>query len=550
MMAGTGAVTVSDRSPVRVGQARAMCLIGVEGVPVTVECDISRGLPGMSIGGLGDTAVNQARDRVRSAMINSGLAWPKSRVVMSLSPASLPKSGSGFDLSMVLAILSAEGAVRDDAPGADPATTVVIGELGLTGEVRPVPGVLPMLLAARATGVTRAAVPVGNAAEAARVGEMDITGLGHLDQLLPWVHGDLHAAVADLAEFAAAAGPDGLSGSAGASGPSGAAVGRDRVPDLSEVSGQPEARRALEVAAAGGHHLWLTGPPGSGKSMLAERLPGILPPLVGAERTETAAVHSVAAEQGDLPGIWRGRRPFIAPHPSLTLPALTGGGAGRIRPGAASLAHNGVLFLDEAPEIRREVLEGLRTPMESGSISLSRARGTVVLPARFQLVLASNPCPCGAPDPADCTCRGGVRDRYLQRISGPVRDRLDLTARTTTDRLAVIGGSAGTVEDSTTVRDRVLAARDRGSHRWNAVNALVTGPVLRRDHPAQDAAMLLLQEHLRAGGLTQRGVDRALRVAWTLADLTGVGQPGIGEVMDAVDLFTAAVDAGTGRGVS
>jgi magnesium chelatase family protein len=285
-------VTVSDRSPVRVGQARGMCLVGVDGVPVTVECDISRGLPGMSIGGLGDTAVNQARDRVRSAMINSGLAWPKSRVVMSLSPAALPKSGSGFDLPMVLAVLSAQGMVAGGAPGADPTATVVIGELGLTGEVRPVPGVLPMLLAARGAGAVRAAVPAGNAAEAARVDGMDITGLDHLDQLLPWAHGALDAPVADLA---------GAAGEPVAATPS-------RVPDLSEVSGQPAARRALEVAAAGGHHLWLTGPPGSGKSMLAERLPGILPPLTDAERTETAAVHSVAAEQGNLPAVWSGRR--------------------------------------------------------------------------------------------------------------------------------------------------------------------------------------------------------------------------------------------------
>ena len=528
----TGAVTFSDRSPVRVGQACGMCLVGVEGVAVTVECDISRGLPGMSIGGLGDTAVNQARDRVRSAMINSGLAWPKSRIVMSLSPASLPKSGSGFDLPMVLAILSAEGAVRDGAPGSDPETTVVVGELGLTGEVRPVPGVLPMLLAARDRGTTRAAVPHGNAAEAARVTGMDITGLDHLRQLLPWVHGAFHAPVGEIARGAA---PE----QRGAT---------DGVPDLGDISGQPEARRALEVAAAGGHHLGLNGPPGSGKSMLAERLPGILPPLAGAERTETAAVHSVAAELGDLAAVWRGDRPFVAPHPSLTLPALTGGGAGRVRPGAASLAHNGVLFLDEAPEIRREVLEGLRTPMDSGTVALSRARGTVVLPARFQLVLASNPCPCGAQDPADCRCRGGVRDRYLRRISGPVRARIALTARTPTARLAVLGAGASTAESSATVRDRVLAARDRARRRWGGVNSRVAGTTLRRDHPAQDAAMLLLQEHLRAGELTQRGVDRALRVAWTLADLAGEDRPGIAEVMDAVELFTTGVDDGGERG--
>ncbi|MDN6619805.1 MAG: ATP-binding protein, partial [Corynebacterium variabile] len=272
-------VTVSNRSPVRVGQARSVGLDGLTGIPVTVDCDISRGLPGMNIVGLGDAAVVQARDRVRSAVINSGLQWPKSRVVVSLSPASVPKTGSGFDLPMVLAILAAQGTVHPD----DLADAAVVGELGLDGTVRGVPGVLPMVLAAREAGVGRLAVPLDNLAEAARVPGIRVSGLSHLGQLTDWAVGQ----------------------ETGATAPEPPTTSGATAPDLCEVTGQPVARRALETAAAGGHHLWLSGAPGTGKSMLAERLPGILPPLVDEEQLEAAAVHSVAAEKGDLAGIWR-----------------------------------------------------------------------------------------------------------------------------------------------------------------------------------------------------------------------------------------------------
>ncbi|WP_297005676.1 YifB family Mg chelatase-like AAA ATPase [uncultured Corynebacterium sp.] len=515
-------VTVSNRSPVRVGQARSVGLDGLTGIPVTVDCDISRGLPGMNIVGLGDTAVVQARDRVRSAVINSGLQWPKSRVVVSLSPASVPKTGSGFDLPMVLAILAAQGMVHP----ADITDAAVIGELGLDGTVRGVSGVLPMALAARESGVARLAVPADNLVEASRVPGIRVTGLDHLTQLVRWATGEESGGTVPV--------PSENTGAA--------------VPDLSEVTGQPVARRALETAAAGGHHLWLSGPPGSGKSMLAERLPGILPPLDDTEQLEAAAVHSIAAEKGDLDGIWRRTRPFVAPHPSLTLPALTGGGSGRIRPGAVSLAHHGVLFLDEAPEVSRPVLEGLRVPMERGTVSVERVRRTLVLPARFQLVIASNPCPCGAEEPAECVCRGGVRDRYLQRISGPLRDRIDITATTGGNRSATVSGDSA--ESSAVVRDRVCEARARAVSRWSGrredppwrTTADVPGPVLRRDFPAGDAAMLVLEDQLRRGVLSQRGVDRSLRVAWTLTDLAGGRRPGVGDVMDAVEMFTGTVE--------
>ncbi|WP_420099910.1 YifB family Mg chelatase-like AAA ATPase [Corynebacterium sp.] len=529
--------TFSDRSPVRVGQARGMALNGVSGTPVTVECDISRGLPGMSIVGLGDTAVVQARDRVRSAMINSALDWPKSRVVMSLSPASVPKRGSGFDLPMVLAILAAQGAV----PAEEARSTLVVGELGLDGTVRPVDGVLPMLLGAHGAGFRRAAVPRSNGAEAARAARatgLEIVGLGHLRELVPWLRGEPVGSIGTGTQDGAGAG--GLQDSL-QTGPE---------PDLAEVCGQQEARRGLEIAAAGGHHLWLSGPPGSGKSMLAERLPGILPALREDEQLETAAVQSVAGARDRLERVWNGERPFVAPHHSVTRAALTGGGSGRIRPGAVSLAHNGVLFIDEAPEVASGTLELLRTPMETGRIDVVRHHGTVRFPARFQLVLASNPCPCGAAEAVDCRCRGGVRDRYLQRLSGPLLDRVDLSVRTRAELTAALVPSGvadlSPGESSAEVRDRVVEARGRSMHRWGrwGSNAAVPGPYLRREYPADDAGMAILQEKLRAGAVSHRGVDRTLRVAWTMADLSGVGRPDTSAVLDALEMYTGSVDRG------
>ncbi|MEJ4103436.1 YifB family Mg chelatase-like AAA ATPase [Corynebacterium bovis] len=523
-----------------VGQALGVALDGIDGVLVTVECDIGRGLPGMSVVGLGDTAVVQARDRVRSATVNSGLEWPRSRVVMSLSPASVPKAGSGFDVAMVCSVIAAQVAHSAASTRASRALraeaetvrrrlgeTVLVGELGLDGQVRPVDGVLPMLLHAAERGVPRAVVPAGNAAEAAHADGVDVLVTRSLVEVVRWLRGvgDLEAVTTPVAG----------AGGAGARG--------GQTPDLADVIAQPEARRAVELAAAGGHHLMLTGPPGSGKSMLAERLPGILPPMDRRVQLEAAAVHSVAGASGDLDRLWAGVRPFIAPHHTVSPAALLGGGSGRARPGAVSLAHRGVLFLDEVAEASGRTLDCLRTPMERGVVDLVRSRRTVHFPARFQLIMAANRCPCGAESPADCTCTAVARRRYSTVVSGPLRDRVDIFVTTRGAAAATLTpAEADSGESTQVVSERVIEARARARHRWSAAgdwldNASVPGAVLRRDFPADEAGMLVLRDMLHRGELSQRGVDRALRVAWTIADVDGEDRPDVGRVLDAVELF-------------
>ena len=303
---------------------------------------------------------------------------------------------------------------------------------------------------------------------------------------------------------------------------------------MADVVGQPEAKRAVEIAAAGGHDLMFTGPPGSGKSMLAACLPGILPPMTTTEKVEAAVVHSVAGTKGNVSQIWQGRRPFVASHHTVTQVALIGGGAVP-RPGAASLAHHGVLFIDEVAEAKAAVLDGLRVPMETRRIELVRQRQIVRYPAQFQLVLAANPCPCGAEFAAECTCPGAARARYQAKLSGPLRDRIDIFARTRTTSTASL--TSESPESSAVVAERVAQARERALRRWGRINATVPGSTMRAEHPATDEAMIVLQDMLRTRTLSQRGVDRALRVAWTLADCAGATRPGLEHVCDAVDLY-------------
>lgn len=515
-----------------VGHAFAIALEGLKGHVIRVECDVSRGLPGINVVGMGDAAVVQAKDRIRSALTNTGLTWPGSRTVMSLSPAAMPKTGSGYDVSMVCAMLAAQ---RQELVGVLEGS-VVMGELGLDGTLRAIQGVFPMVVAAARHGFRRIVVPAESLVEASHAAAMialeypgfEVLPAACLAEVIAWMEGRPLAPVdGDTVAEAQSVRPD--------------------VRDMADVVGQPEARRAVEIAAAGGHALMLTGPPGSGKSMLARRLPGILPRMTAQEQMEAAAIHSIAGVKGNLGGIWDGMRPFIAPHQSVTASALIGGGANP-QPGAVSLAHAGVLFLDEVAEARRDVIDSLRVPLEARSVEIVRNRRIVHYPASFQLVLAANPCPCGAEFARDCTCTPGARTRYQAKLSGPLCDRIDIFARTRSSAHATLRDSDA--ESSELIRSRVEEARQRASERWKAAlsargyaptnlsNANVPGTILRWDYAADDEGMLVLQDMLRTRSLTQRGVDRTLRVAWTLADCRAKNRPGLSEIFDSVEMYT------------
>lgn len=523
-----------------VGYSFAMALEGLEGLVIRVECDLGLGLPGISVIGMGDAAVVQARDRIRAAMNNSGMHWPGQKVVMSLSPAGVPKHGAGYDLAMVCAMLAA----RTGSTGMQERLrqSILVGELSLDGRLRSVPGILPRAVAASRRGMSILVVPEANHSEAAHVAalvdEVQILVASNLRDVAVWLttgRGLLEAR--EFAELVAQGSEAQETGTHGEN--------VSEIPDMADVVSQPEARRALEVAAAGGHHLMFVGPPGTGKSMLAQRLPGILPELQTHELLESAALHSIAGAHSQIQQIFRGQRVFIAPHHTVTQAGLIGGGA-RPKPGAVSLAHHGVLFLDEIAEMSRPVLDTLRVPMESQCVELTRQQRTVRFPAKFQLVCAANPCPCGAEFAAQCTCASGARMKYQAKLSGPLRDRIDLFARTRSNTLATL--TLGGEESSAQVSQRVVEADARARRRWGgvdkegtysgAVNATIPGKVLRTEAPAEEAGMWALQDFLRRGSLSQRGVDRALRVSWTLADLQGKDKPGVAEVLDAVEIYS------------
>jgi len=494
---------------------RSATLEGIGAHVVTVEANIGPGLPGIHMVGLGDAAVRESRDRIRTAVANSTLPWPRTKIMVSLSPAHLPKAGSHFDLPVALAVIA----------GSDPRAQrrlgrcMVLGELGLGGGLRRVEGVLPMLLAAPPT-VDWVVVPEENAAEAALLGSERILVARTLLEAWNWLLG-----IVDLPRASAAPVP-----------PVPAA------PDFADIAGQAPERHALEVAAAGGHHVMMVGPPGSGKSMLAERLPSILPPLSPREMIEATAIHSVsgAAHRRVV-----ARRPFVAPHPSLSQAALIGGGSGMPRPGAVSQAHHGILFLDEASEIRAGVLDSLRIPLETAEVRLTRSRREVVYPADFQLVMAANTCKCGAPAPAECRCRAHERAAHLRNISGPLRDRIDIWLATGTHDPVV---SPIDAEPSSSIAERVREARERAAYRWAGtgqpapVTARIDPTLIRRDYPAADDAMALIGAYLSDGTITQRGVDRVLKLSWTLADLEGAGRPDLDHVARAVELRSPRIE--------
>ncbi|KAA8827062.1 YifB family Mg chelatase-like AAA ATPase [Bifidobacterium myosotis] len=506
-----------------IGSTLSIGLIGLRAFIVQVQAFISPGLPYFTIIGLPDASLSEARERVKSACHASGFAWPQTRVTVNMSPAATPKRGSSHDLAIAASVLCAAGAIGHDCLE----DTIMLGEVNLDGSVLPIHGLLPIMLHAEERGIRKMIIPYRNLEESAMVDGLDVVGVRHVGELIELMGGKASYTIPDLVVTGDESADQQIPADSHACG------------DMNEVLGQEYAKWALQVAAAGGHNLIMTGPPGAGKTMLASRLPGIMSPLTESEQLEVASIRSLC---GILPqyGI-TDVPPFEAPHHTATTAALVGGGSGIAVPGAITRAHRGILFLDEAPEFSARALQTLREPLESGYVALSRSKGSTYYPARFQLIMAANPCPCGYyyGTGERCTCREKDRMRYFSRLAGPVLDRVDIQlAVPPVSRIAASNEPLG--ESSATIRARVLEARTAARQRFReygwTCNAQASGNWLHTHTSLK--AMELVNRALSDHRLTLRGADRAMRLAWTLADLRGRVSPTEQDVHQGIELRT------------
>ena len=498
-----------------IGRTQGVALQGLLGSVIDIECDIADGIPMYSLLGLPDTSLQESRDRVRAALTNTGQKWPNKKTTVSLSPAWLPKSGPGFDVAIAISILIANGVL----PQGPLTGAVILGELSLDGGIRSVRGVLPSLIAAYKNGVTRAIVPRANQAEAELMEQMEILTFEHLNEIYRWL---------TTGEYPFAE-PLDLD-----------VVENGESLDFADVAGQAKARFAAEVAATGGHHLLLIGPPGAGKTMIASRLPSILPPLTVDEALEVTAIHSIAGGLAQRSAMSR-VAPIVAPHHSSSRASIVGGGNRSIQPGAISMANRGVLFIDEAPECAAGILDSLRQPLETGNITIARQVGSVTFPAQFLLVLAANPCPCGkySSRGLGCTCTSLQVRRYLGKLSGPLMDRIDI--RVDVDpvgRIELASNNLG--EPSDVIRQRVMNARQRAADRFKSdgwrLNSEIPARALRTEYRPEQQAMNFLHDELDKELLTARGLHKVLRLSWTLADLAEHAKPTLEDVQQAYSL--------------